>query len=576
MRIHWIVKSVLQHKKEKSGSNNGEHMSAKVCQASRSVFASVCVAFGIACALIAADPPAAPPTETPAANLSAHARWVIGSDFTEDNSMLVTVGGESLLYRKGEVVIWNVADGSRAGELVGHPTSVWAVDISKDGKLAATTGYDGLIKLWDFATKTSKADLKKHLGWVRTVQFSTDSTKLATGGEDGTLVLWDALSGAEIRVITAHAGPVSSVCFSPDGTTLASGSGDKLVKLWDVATGMEKGKLEGHTDGVWTIRYSPDGSKLVSTSADRTAKLWTTSDAKEYATLVGHKDWVTSAAFTPDGARLATGSLDGVIKFWDVASKAEQIGPEKAKASVWSVSISPDGGRMFVGSHADGRLLPIPEAKLAPPPPPPPPMPPMPLVVKWTTLVPTEFKSTAAATAAITPEGVVTVTGPLAKDTYQIKAVAPAGTEIKGIRLETLADPSLPGQGPGRSGGGNFVVSRFAVSFGPPGSPDAPSALKLESAKADFEQEAYGAAGAIDDNAETGWAISGGTGKDHSVTFQFAPDTKVPAGGVLLITIDQQHADGMHAIGKLRLSTTTDTVAPSAPAEKPVEKPAEK
>lgn len=74
--------------------------------------------------------------------------------------MLVTVGGESLLYRKGEVVIWNVADGSRAGELVGHPTSVWAVDISKDGKLAATTGYDGLIKLWDFATKTSKADLK--------------------------------------------------------------------------------------------------------------------------------------------------------------------------------------------------------------------------------------------------------------------------------------------------------------------------------------------------------------------------------------------------------------------------------
>ena len=76
-------------------------------------------------------------------------RWVIAADFTTDGTSLVTAGGESLLYRPGDVVVWK-ADGSRIGDLSGHPTAVWAVKISKDGKLAATAGYDGLVKLWDF------------------------------------------------------------------------------------------------------------------------------------------------------------------------------------------------------------------------------------------------------------------------------------------------------------------------------------------------------------------------------------------------------------------------------------------
>ena len=559
------------------------------------VVALCCVAPSL-CLLAAAGaaepaPAAVPATATPApaANLPAFTRWVIAADYARDGATLVTAGGESLLYRPGDVVVWK-ADGSRVGDLAGHPTAVWAVKVSKDGKLAATAGYDGLVKLWDLPARTLKADLKKHKGWVRSLDISPDGTKLASAGEDGTVVLWNTADGKEIKTIAAHAGPVTAVGFSPDGATIATGGGDKLVKLWDAATGNEKGKLEGHADALWAVAYSPDGSKLATAGADRTIKLWNTSDSKEFATLSGHKDWVTSASFSPDGTRLATGSLDGAVKLWDVNAKREQEGPEAAKSSVWTVTFAPDGKTMFVGTHNGGKLVPTPAAKLLPPPPPPPSPPPSPAPApapvaataqKATALVPTEFKSMAGATAAIAADGTVTVTGNLAKDTYTIKAVVPAGVEAKAIKLETLPDPSLPGQGPGRAGNGNFVVSTVAVLFGAPGSNETPTKAKFSGAKADYEQSNYGIAGAIDDKPETGWAISGGTGKEHVATFDIAPETKIPAGAPLAITIDQQYADGTHTLGKFRISVVQDVPpaavkAPAAAKPEAEKKPEEK
>ncbi|MCX7403323.1 MAG: WD40 repeat domain-containing protein [Planctomycetia bacterium] len=533
---------------------------------------------------IAADAAPAPAaTPVPAANLTDFTRWVIAADYSGDTMLLVTAGGESLLYRPGDVVVWKADGSTRIGDLSGHPTAVWAVKVSKDSKLAATAGYDGLVKLWDLASRTLKNDLKrqgdpkKNGGWVRSLDFSPDGSKLATASEDGSVVIWDTANGAELKLIAAHASPVTSIAFSPDGTTLATGGGDKVVKLWDVAAGTEKGKLEGHTDSLWTVVYSPDGSKLATAGADRTIKLWNTSDSKEFATLSSHKDWVTSASFSPDGTRLATGSLDGSVKLWDVISKAEQVGPEAAKSSVWCVNFSPDGKTIFVGSHVGGRLLPTPEPKLAPPPPPPPTPPPAPPAAasadaqKWSPLVPTAFTSVAGASGSIAADGIVMITGNLAKDTYTLKAVLPAGIEPKAFKIEVLADPSLPSQGPGRAPNGNFVLSKLAIMFGPPGSTETPTDVKFAGFKADYEQQNFGISGAVDDNPGTGWAIEGGVGKDHAATFEIAADGKISAGAPLSFTLEQLFND-VHTIGKLKLSVRHE-VPPATAAEAKPEEP---
>jgi hypothetical protein len=91
--------------------------------------------------------------------------------------------------------------------------------------------------------------------------------------------------------------------------------------------------------------------------------------------------------------------------------------------------------------------------------------------------------------------------------------------------------------------------------------------VKFTAAKATFEQENHGAAATLDDNPETGWAIAGGIGKPQSITFDVAADVALPAGGLLVVVVDQQHPDGQHALGKIRLSAIQEPVPP-APAGK--------
>jgi hypothetical protein len=528
----------------------------------RNWFLAIATLGAAAGAANAADPPA-PPAQG-GATLGASSRWVIAADTSRDGQTIVTAGGDSLLYRPGDVIAWKAADGTRLGEFAGHPTTVWGVKFSPDGTLLATAGYDGLVRIWDVATRQPKHDLEKHKGWVRAVAFSRDGTRLASAGEDGHVVLWDPKTGAEVTSIAAHEGAATCVAFAADGQTLASGGSDKLVKLWNPADGSVKGKLEGHGDTLWALAYAPDGQTLASGGADRTVRLWAAADGKPLATLFGHKDWVTSLAYAADGSRIVSGGMDGALKLWDTAARGEQEGPPKAAASVWTVAFTPDAKTLLVGTHRGAQLVPAPAPKLLPPPPVPPSAPvpppspppaataaaPAPTAV----LVPTEFTSMAGGTARIAADGTVTVSGTLAKDTYTLKATLPSGGTATGFRLEALTDDALPMKGPGRAGNGNFVLSTFAVLAGSPGAANAPTPVRLASARADFEQPRYAAAAAIDDKADTGWGIAGGIGQPHEAVFTIHPDAHLPGGAPVTITLDQQYADGQHALGKFRLS----------------------
>src|SRR5207248_2582460 len=89
---------------------------------------------------------------------------------------------------------------------------------------------------------------------------------------------------------------------------------------------------------------------------------------------------------------------------------------------------------------------------------------------EWVVLQPDTFKSAGGATLTKQPDGSVLASGknPF-PETYTITATTTTGG-ITGIRLEALADSSLPKKGPGRSpNNGNFVLSEFRVSAGPQG-----------------------------------------------------------------------------------------------------------
>src|SRR5947208_16137858 len=68
-------------------------------------------------------------------------------------------------------------------------------------------------------------------------------------------------------------------------------------------------------------------------------------------------------------------------------------------------------------------------------------------------------------------------------ETYIVTAKTPAA-QITGYRLEVLADPSLPGKGPGRAENGNFVLNEFKIFFSADGDPKKFKEVKLQSPKA--------------------------------------------------------------------------------------------
>ena len=182
-------------------------------------------------------------------------------------------------------------------------------------------------------------------------------------------------------------------------------------------------------------------------------------------------------------------------------------------------------------------------------------------------LVPKLFMSAPGSRGEIAADGTILVHGNQIKESYTVKAIAPASQVIKFVRLELLSDPSLPGHGPGRFGDGNAVVNRFSLQFNPAGDEAETRIVKLVSAKADFEQKGFAVAGAIDTKSETGWAISPLTGTNHVAVFEAAADTNIPAGSLLTFIIDQSYSEN-HAIGKFRLSVT-DSLAAAATSTDP-------
>src|SRR5262245_34974396 len=85
------------------------------------------------------------------APITQHRRWVTSLAFSTDGKQLYTVGGESLLFRPGDVKIWDADGGKLVASLDGAPASVWSIAVTSDNATAITTGYDGKVLVWNIA-----------------------------------------------------------------------------------------------------------------------------------------------------------------------------------------------------------------------------------------------------------------------------------------------------------------------------------------------------------------------------------------------------------------------------------------
>jgi len=176
----------------------------------------------------------------------------------------------------------------------------------------------------------------------------------------------------------------------------------------------------------------------------------------------------------------------------------------------------------------------------------------------WTTFKPEKVDSQGKADYTLQPDQSWLASG-TNPDRDILKIALPAGTkDFTGIKLEVLADPKLPGKGPGRSPNGNFVIQEFALEHAEtPGK--RPTRIPLARALADHSQDGFPVGNAIDGNPATGWAIMPQTGKNHAATFELQNPGmigKLATGQGKFTIIITQNFGTQHTLGRFRLSTT--------------------
>ncbi|MBX7169079.1 MAG: PSD1 and planctomycete cytochrome C domain-containing protein [Pirellulales bacterium] len=188
--------------------------------------------------------------------------------------------------------------------------------------------------------------------------------------------------------------------------------------------------------------------------------------------------------------------------------------------------------------------------------------------IAWTVLRPTSVVSAGGAELKVLDDGSILAAGKNPdRDTYTLSfAELPQGTTA--LRLETLPHDSLPQQGPGRAGNGNFVLSELTLAV-QPASGDALGPITISRAEADHEQTSFAeanpygrwaVAAAIDGDAKGptwGWAILDQAGRDHRAVFELAADLALEPGNHLRLTLAQNLDNPGHNLGRFRVSAAT-------------------
>jgi hypothetical protein len=168
----------------------------------------------------------------------------------------------------------------------------------------------------------------------------------------------------------------------------------------------------------------------------------------------------------------------------------------------------------------------------------------------WTVLAPIDLKVQGESHLQKQEDGSVRSTGKSsAQETYVLTMDSAA--KLTGLRIEAMADESLPAKGPGLAPNGNFVLTEIKVLL--LGENDKTLPVKLTRTITDHSQSGHDVSTAIDGKDNTGWAVLPQIGQSHEAVVEFSEPI---APGRFTVTLEFKSQFAQHGIGRLRISGT--------------------
>jgi WD40 repeat protein len=197
-----------------------------------------------------------------------------------------------------------------AGKRVMHSDdSVWAVEISKDGRFLAAAGQDMVVRVYAMLTTPEER--------------RTYEDEVQQGSPDGERLLRaPVFRTTPVREYRGHTGSIHDLAWSKNNFLL-SASSDKTVRLWYPFL-PDCLHVFDHKDSVMSIAFHPtDDRFFLAGSQDCVLRLWSIPD-KEVAFEAQESDMITAVAFAPDGKTCMGGLMSGDCIFYDTRGLARQ------------------------------------------------------------------------------------------------------------------------------------------------------------------------------------------------------------------------------------------------------------
>ena len=293
---------------------------------------------------------AAPPV--PFENLP---RRVNAVHFSTDGTQLVIAGGTAGLV--GEAQLRDAASGALVRSFGGHRDLLYDAELSPDGALLATAGYDRSIKLWNVATGDLVRAIDVHNGAIFDLAWHPTGKLLASASADETVKLWRTSDGARLDTLKEPQGEVRAVLFTPDGSHLIAAGRDKRIHLWKLVTLDEPGlnpQLHArfaHESPIVALALSADGKQLLAAAEDRTLSGWTLPDLAATAPLPRQSDVAAGLVARPQGGFLV-GRMDGSLELLEAPIERLAVAP----AAIAPAAAGPVPASALAETTASGRI----------------------------------------------------------------------------------------------------------------------------------------------------------------------------------------------------------------------------
>ncbi|NBS31290.1 MAG: hypothetical protein EBS83_00335 [Planctomycetia bacterium] len=235
--------------------------------------------------------------------------------FDATGKRLVLAGGLPGLFGLAE--LRDAATGELLKRFEGHRDLLYDAELSPDGSLLATAGYDTAVKVWRVADGSLHWENTVHNGAVFDLAWHPSGGLLASASADETVKLWRAADGLRLDTLSQPQAEVYRVLFSPTGDRVLAAGRDKRIHVWELVSVTEPAinpvvfSRFAHESPVTAIAISADGNHLLSTAEDRTLTGWSLPELVIEQVYPAQSDVVT--AIEPMGSQLLLGRMDGSL-----------------------------------------------------------------------------------------------------------------------------------------------------------------------------------------------------------------------------------------------------------------------